>query len=677
MLYTGQVRQGACLTYLEKNAEITQRLSLRCFQGLSYEESHNMGLYVHIQNCPLNCVNPLHLQWKCFKHIDPQQLRRKSPAQVGCKQEIPNITKEQVYKISKEVNLDNLDENDFYQKLAENYNIAVESIQLIRSGQYWISMPQAKHKMVKQKDESKKSMNPKDESVFLEYEKYLESRSVAAENGHRLFLHEGIQDKYVLVHVDIEGHGEACHRLALRSKERLTFSEAQAKGQCRHSVGCPRNCIEISHLSWGDAQDQARDNILQGRTRSGERIKNAILWNSDVLEIVQSNPVKGAKNQAYQALANKFNVTKGHVKSIRAGYAWNSITGKSKPSAVAHKLTTYECYKKIINDPTYKAVIYKRLMDHKAKCEIKPNGCWIQKGRADTNGYGMFIFQRTCFKTHCLSYVIHNNVELGVSDQIRHSERCASLAKFEGRRCWNPEHLTIGTVKENARDRYRDETIGTITLDIANQIRLSKTEHPHLDVKDRAEMFGVTVAIVKPIDDNRNWLPEGMEKPLKHTHQIRSKAISQEKAKEVIASFSEPLTHKQRAERFGITQTAAFNLFAGRTYPTLPRPPEMKLLPGKDIRLTDDAVKNIFEERSLGKTQSQIGIDCGVKRSTIGDVLHRRIYKHVIIEQSIEDHIKQMSDKGKLYYNSYLLKHNHSSSVPAFIRNIGRGDKHL
>ena len=72
------------------------------------------------------------------------------------------------------------------------------------------------------------------------------------------------------------------------------------------------------------------------------------------------------------------------------------------------------------------------------------NNCWMWKGGVNGRGYGIFWAQNKSWRAHRVSYEIHKG-EIPEGLVVRH--------KCDTPLCCNPEHLEIGTHKDNAEDR--------------------------------------------------------------------------------------------------------------------------------------------------------------------------------------------------------------------------------
>lgn len=72
-----------------------------------------------------------------------------------------------------------------------------------------------------------------------------------------------------------------------------------------------------------------------------------------------------------------------------------------------------------------------------------PNGCWEWTALKDADGYGLFCFESKRYSAHRFVYKIRN-ITIPQGHFILHS--CDNPC------CCNPDHLRIGTVRDNVTD---------------------------------------------------------------------------------------------------------------------------------------------------------------------------------------------------------------------------------
>ena len=91
----------------------------------------------------------------------------------------------------------------------------------------------------------------------------------------------------------------------------------------------------------------------------------------------------------------------------------------------------------------------------------KETGCWEWTGCFTYSGYGRMMFNYQNYRAHRLSYILHYGEIL---DEMVICHKC------DNKKCVNPEHLFIGTVLDNVKDRVqkgrtaRNEKSGLVKL---------------------------------------------------------------------------------------------------------------------------------------------------------------------------------------------------------------------
>lgn len=80
------------------------------------------------------------------------------------------------------------------------------------------------------------------------------------------------------------------------------------------------------------------------------------------------------------------------------------------------------------------------------KVRKKANGCWIYRGAVNTNGYPQVSINRSIWLAHRLSYTITFGP---IPQGLKVCHKC------DVRNCINPNHLFLGTQKDNIDDMLK------------------------------------------------------------------------------------------------------------------------------------------------------------------------------------------------------------------------------
>jgi len=144
---------------------------------------------------------------------------------------------------------------------------------------------------------------------------------------------------------------------------------------------------------------------------------------------------------------------------------------------------------------------------------VTETGCWLWTSSLSHNGYGQFGSKGKCIRAHRFSWELKNGpIPKGMC--VCH--------KCDTRSCVNPDHLFIGTIKENIADKVR---------------------------KNR-QARGESLAIAQ---GNR----------LKVGERTNSVVLTKN---QVIAIRNESGSHAKIAKKYGVSSSAIFNVISRKTW---------------------------------------------------------------------------------------------------------------
>lgn len=122
---------------------------------------------------------------------------------------------------------------------------------------------------------------------------------------------------------------------------------------------------------------------------------------------------------------------------------------------------------------------------------VDKQDCWTWTG-ARRGNYGSFRYNGKMETAHRIAHILYNG-EIPAGLIVRH--------KCRNRLCVHPDHLEVGTLKENQLDRFRDNTMTTkLNVEQVLAIRASDIDH-----KTLAAEYEVSEKTIRDIRARKTW----------------------------------------------------------------------------------------------------------------------------------------------------------------------------
>lgn len=123
----------------------------------------------------------------------------------------------------------------------------------------------------------------------------------------------------------------------------------------------------------------------------------------------------------------------------------------------------------------------------------KTENCWIWKGAKKPTGYGNFYLNKSFINSSMASWILHfGNIKKGM--YVCH--------KCDNPSCVNPNHLFLGTPKENQKDMYLKKRDNKIKIDKKNYSEILYLRNKGNTYKSIGDKYGVSLATIYLICKN-------------------------------------------------------------------------------------------------------------------------------------------------------------------------------
>lgn len=176
-----------------------------------------------------------------------------------------------------------------------------------------------------------------------------------------------------------------------------------------------------------------------------------------------------------------------------------NFTIVGKDALTAKKTRSCGC---LISPPKDKYLI--KLQERLFKKTKEENGCWIWMKGKDLYGYGRTTIKNTSISAHRASWIAWKG---DIPDKIYVLHKC------DNPQCINPDHLFLGTQKDNMKDmiskkrdlKAKGENSGTSKLKNEQIEQIEQIRESIKSSYDISKDFNVSASNIRAIRNNKTW----------------------------------------------------------------------------------------------------------------------------------------------------------------------------
>ncbi len=199
--------------------------------------------------------------------------------------------------------------------------------------------------------------------------------------------------------------------------------------------------------------------------------------------------------------------------------------------------------------------------------EVKSSGCWEWWWGLTSAGYGRFWDGQRQIGSHVWSYEYHNKVIVPKGMEVMHS--CDNPA------CVNPNHLSLGTTKDNAQDRVkkgrgaRGQRNGSAVVTDKEAERIIRLLNARMKREHICTTIGCSKYTVGKIAQGVSYkhLPRGEQ----IRRRRRQSGLSNKQARYVIRLLNSGMKRKEVKELVGCSEYIVGCIARNETFKHLPR----------------------------------------------------------------------------------------------------------
>lgn len=192
------------------------------------------------------------------------------------------------------------------------------------------------------------------------------------------------------------------------------------------------------------------------------------------------------------------------------------------------------------------------------------NGCMEWKGTIGRHGYGVICFKRRILRSNRAVYEVYNGP---IPENMCVCHSCDNPT------CVNPEHLWLGTMKDNMIDKVRKGRAKVGTGERHGHAKLTwvdvrniREEYKTMSSTELAEKYNIHQTTITNICSMKRWQDEAYQpyKKIVHKRLLTEKDVIEIRKKYIHGKRG--YGYISLAKEFGLKESCIYNIIKNKTY---------------------------------------------------------------------------------------------------------------